>query len=101
MNAAVAIAWEVEMSVEERVAKIESDMEAETAALRTDMEKGFASIKVAMADAKTETAKEFGAVRTAMAEVPAAIERAKLWLILAVIGGFGSIVVVALKLFLK
>jgi hypothetical protein len=66
------------------------------------MEKGFASIKVAMADAKTETAKEFGAVRTAMAEVPAAIEeRAKLWLILAAIGGFGSIVAVAVKLFLK
>jgi chromosome segregation ATPase len=76
MNAAVAIAWEVEMSVEERVAKIESDMghvrstltdvKDDVKYLRGELQgvRGeVQGVRTELQSFKTEVAKEFASVR--------------------------------------
>jgi chromosome segregation ATPase len=144
MNAALAVAWEVEnMSVEERVVKIESDMghvrstltdvkdevkslrgelkgeiqevRTEVRSFKTEVAKEFASVRGELqsfkadvakefGDAKTETAQQFGLVRTDLEKLRTAIEGTKVWFLLtcfgAVFSGIGAVVGLhALKLF--
>ena len=121
MNAAVAFAREVEdMSVEERLIRIESDMGH---ALSTLVElKGDAKstkgeikevsgevqqVRTELQSFKTEVAKEFGSVRVEIAgtkteieKVRTSLERAKVWLIVLVFGVTGSIVGQGIALYL-
>jgi chromosome segregation ATPase len=97
MNAALAVAWEVEnMSVEERLVQIESDMghvrsaltdvkgevkslrgelkgeiqevRTELRSFKTEVAKDFASVRGELQSFKTEVAKEFGDAKTETAQ---------------------------------
>jgi hypothetical protein len=118
MNAALAVAWEVEnMSVEERVVNIESDMghvrstltdakefasvRGELQSFKTDAAKEFASVRGELqsfktdvakefGDAKTETAQQFGLVLTDLGKLRTAIEGTKVWFLVTCFGAVFS-----------
>ena len=128
MNAARAVAWEVEVSVDERITKIESDMghvrstltdvkgdvkslreevqevRGELQSFKTDVAKEFGSVRKEIADAKAETAQQFGLVRAELEKLRTAIEGTKVWFLVtcsgAVFSSIGAVVGLhALKLF--
>ena len=129
MNAALAVAWEVkDMSVEERLVQIESDMghvlstlvelkgdakstkgeikdvRGEIKEVRGEVQKVREELKGDLHSFKTETAKEFGFVRADIEKVRTAIESVKVWFLVtcfgAVFSGIGAVVGLhALKLF--
>jgi len=101
------------MSLEYRVARIESDMgqvgptladvkdevkslRGEVKEVRTELQSFKAD--VAMADAKRELAKVFGPLRTEFEKVHTSIRQAEAWLILLTVAVYGSLVGQVLEL---
>jgi predicted RNase H-like nuclease (RuvC/YqgF family) len=102
-------ARKVDMSSEDRIGKIESDVShilsdvAETKtdnkslkievhelrvefhSFRTEVAKEFGLVRYEMADFRVETAKEFGSVRNEIESVKTTIERAKLWFVVTIL----------------